>query len=54
MKQAEPLYQALGMLPTAQFQSPEVSPSAVYELRNYQLHPGHSMVPSMVQSFSKG
>jgi hypothetical protein len=62
MKEAVGLYEALKMPHTRDFapppkpSSPPSSPSplSTYEYRSYQLKPGHTMVPDLVKSFSKG
>lgn len=52
--EAAAVYDAVGMPPTHLFKSPPADPAAIYEQRTYQMHPGHGVVPKLVQAFSKG
>ena len=56
MKEAVGLFDALKMPCTRDFISPTkpVGRPATYEWRSYQLKPGHTMVPDLIKSFSKG
>mmetsp|Transcript_32859 Transcript_32859/g.72584 ORF Transcript_32859/g.72584 Transcript_32859/m.72584 type:complete len:271 (-) Transcript_32859:35-847(-) len=54
MLQAQPLYDALGLPHTQDFQPPGRDPKAIYEMRTYQLHPGYGSVPKLVEAFRKG
>lgn len=63
MKEAAGIYEALKMPHTQDFIPPPVPPSPAssspstlptYEWRSYQLKPGHTMVPELIKSFSKG
>ena len=31
-----------------------LTPQALYELRNYQMHPGYGSVPKLIDAFTKG
>ncbi|KAG2489369.1 hypothetical protein HYH03_012199 [Edaphochlamys debaryana] len=55
MLEAQPIYRALQLPPTARFAPPPKRPGkVVYEMRSYQLHPGYGSVPKLVEAFSAG
>lgn len=56
MREATALYSTIGLLPAAEFQSPPSIPGnlPVYELRQYQLHPGYGSVPQLLKHFAHG
>ncbi|GAX80973.1 hypothetical protein CEUSTIGMA_g8408.t1 [Chlamydomonas eustigma] len=54
MLEAGPVYDALKLPHCSLFQSPPPDPKAIYELRSYQMHPGHGVVPNLVEAFQSG
>ncbi len=57
MLEATRVYEAVGITSAASFQPPPSPPGAVkplYELRQYQLHPGYGSVPKLLDAFSVG
>eukprot|EP00200_Dunaliella_tertiolecta_P012987 CAMPEP_0202369310 /NCGR_PEP_ID=MMETSP1127-20130417/1172_1 /ASSEMBLY_ACC=CAM_ASM_000462 /TAXON_ID=3047 /ORGANISM="Dunaliella tertiolecta, Strain CCMP1320" /LENGTH=259 /DNA_ID=CAMNT_0048964931 /DNA_START=62 /DNA_END=841 /DNA_ORIENTATION=- len=58
MMEALPIYQALNLPSTTHFQTPprlsDAAPKVMYEMRNYQLHPGYGSVPKLIDAFAKG
>eukprot|EP00892_Ulva_mutabilis_P011645 jgi/Ulvmu1/8853/UM049_0035.1 len=54
MREAAPIYEALNMKATKDFEMPDDGIKGMYEIRQYQLHPGYGTVPKVVDELVAG
>lgn len=54
MVEATGLYAATGAPGAAAFAPPPGASRGLYELRQYQLHPGYGSVPKLIAAFTEG
>jgi hypothetical protein len=54
MVEATKVYDATGAPGAARFALPVDCASGMYELRQYQLHPGYGSVPKLLEAFEQG